>query len=410
MTIVIFANSPGEIASWVKPAVEHIVKALPRIRLIIVTPPCQWRSGGESLFCTALPNVVRIIEPWEYLRYLIRPGSLPELRRLSPRSVILYFGGELFYPLVLQRRTGVPLVGYRQDAHYSAKRFQRLFVSTPRVRDRLITQGSDGNKIEVAGNLMIDGCPPPSPHWRQQFDPPGQQLIVSLFPGSRKNEIRYMLPFFLKTVDSLKPAQQAVRFFLSLSPFAGLSDLERALASSTGSEPSPKTRILTTEHPFPVIKTPQGQSIEIVQKHPHEIMAASDLMLTIPGTKTLEAAFYGTPMLVVTPLERAEDINIGGLVDFLSYLPLFGKRLKRKLIQKAVRRFPFTALPNIIAGESVVPELVGKITPDLVAREVEHILHNPGYRDTMRKKLPRIPGPGGAALRIAEYCAELLSQ
>jgi lipid-A-disaccharide synthase len=69
--------------------------------------------------------------------------------------------------------------------------------------------------------------------------------------------------------------------------------------------------------------------------HSHEALAAADLALVASGTATLEAALCKTPMVITyrqSPLTWA-------LMRSMFYLPYVG-------------------LPNVLAGEKLVPELI----------------------------------------------------
>jgi lipid-A-disaccharide synthase len=90
--------------------------------------------------------------------------------------------------------------------------------------------------------------------------------------------------------------------------------------------------------------------------HSHEALAAADIALVASGTATLETALFKTPMVIAykqSPVTWA-------LMRRMLYLPNIG-------------------LPNILAGEPLVPEFVQeKATPDALAGALLGLLHDAG--------------------------------
>jgi len=88
--------------------------------------------------------------------------------------------------------------------------------------------------------------------------------------------------------------------------------------------------------------------------HSHEALAAADLALVASGTATLEAALFKTPMVIAyrqSPLTWA-------LMRSMLYLPYVG-------------------MPNILAGERLVPELLqGEATPAALAAALLALLRD----------------------------------
>jgi lipid-A-disaccharide synthase len=69
--------------------------------------------------------------------------------------------------------------------------------------------------------------------------------------------------------------------------------------------------------------------------HSHEALAAADLALVASGTATLETALFKTPMVIAY---RQSPISW---------------RLMRRMLY-----LPYVGMPNILAGERLVPELL----------------------------------------------------
>ena len=137
---------------------------------------------------------------------------------------------------------------------------------------------------------------------REEFGVKKNELLIGLFPGSRKSEIHSMLPVLLKAAELLKKDFPNVRFLI-------------AKAQTVNFEAG-NIKIL-----------PIGNN--------HKLLCASDIVWLTSGTVTLEAALYETPMILGY---RSNAIN------YFLYL--------------LVKRINMIGLPNIIAGVQIVPELI----------------------------------------------------
>ena len=129
--------------------------------------------------------------------------------------------------------------------------------------------------------------------------------------------------------------------------------------------------------------------IKIVENDVHHLMRYARVAIVASGTATLETGFLGTPMIV---LYR---------VSPLTYL--IGKKLvKIKNI----------ALVNIVAGKTIVPELIQhEVKADIITRELERYFTDEKYYKATKQKLSRIRnilGEPGAAERAAQEIATLI--
>jgi lipid-A-disaccharide synthase len=118
-------------------------------------------------------------------------------------------------------------------------------------------------------------------------------------------------------------------------------------------------------------------------------MRAADVLVVASGTATLEAAALGVPMVVVYRLPVLSWMIINRLVT--------------------VRH---AALPNILAGREIVPELLqGRLTPSAVADAVTSLLRDPARCEAMRADLLAAAaelGLPGAPARAAEEVLRLV--
>jgi len=98
--------------------------------------------------------------------------------------------------------------------------------------------------------------------------------------------------------------------------------------------------------------------------HSHEALAAADLALVASGTATLEAALFKTPMVIVY---RQSPIT-WALMRMMMYLPYVG-------------------MPNILAGERLVPELLqGRASPAALSAALLDLLNDAGAQQRQVEK------------------------
>ncbi len=192
--------------------------------------------------------------------------------------------------------------------------------------------------------------------------------VVALMPGSRAGEIRRHLPPMLDAARRLADRDPQLQFLITAAPGADRVGIERAAADS-GLE-----------------------SIVIHQGDFPEILKICEAGVVASGTASLEAAVTGLPIVVIYR------------VNPISYA-----------IGRMLVRLQDVALPNLVAGSRVVPELIqGECNGERIAAELSEYLDDPEKAGRIREQLGKIKGqlggPGvferAADALIAELDAE----
>jgi lipid-A-disaccharide synthase len=120
-----------------------------------------------------------------------------------------------------------------------------------------------------------------------------------------------------------------------------------------------------------------------------ELMQKAAVGMVTSGTATLEAAFFGLPLVILYK------------VAWLTWV--VGKRLVK---------VPFLGMPNLIAGRELAREfLQDAAQPEAIAAEILRLLRDPSARGSMQADLAAVIGrlgERGAGERAAEAIAELL--
>lgn len=197
----------------------------------------------------------------------------------------------------------------------------------------------------------------------EKLDLNKKEKLISLFPGSRKSEIKRHLPVLIKALSRIKERYNC-QFVLKLS-----ENMEKKEVS-------------------PYLKRPHPP-IKIVNQFGYETIACSDLVLSACGTANLEAALLGTPLVSFYRISP------------LSYLA--GKKMVK------IKHF---SIVNIIAGKKIIPELIQKnFNPKSLMDHVSEILDSEETKNSMKqefKKIKKELGDKDAASNAARELEQLL--
>lgn len=406
MTVYITANGPGEIAGWLRPVAAALKALEPGTRVIVLLLPCAFASGREREVAEATPGVDRVLPAKAFLSLWLS-GVYKDVR-MERGGALLHLGGDLMYAAALAARHGLRAYGYVWANPLFDGAFAGYLVKNDLDRRRLQRQRVDVGKIQVVGDLLVDGV-------RQRLNGsasskpearagPGRPRIV-LMPGSRLREITIMTPFFLEVIDQLRRLHPALSADLIVSPFLEPDAVQRAVTAAP--DPAFGGTQGTLRADGSAVDSFEGSVLRLVREDQAQAMASADMVLSLPGTKTGEAACLQRPMIVMTPLNKAELIPWFGWVEFLARLPGIGWRLKRWVSGALAKSVGRVALPNILAGREVVPELMGVLTPGQVADRAAALLADPAALDAMQADLAALYAPFvGAADRVARILLE----
>ena len=210
-----------------------------------------------------------------------------------------------------------------------------------------------GAKIFFLGNPLVDTVKPSmsKAEARKFFGVKDTEKIILLMPGSRRQEIKLLLP----------PMLAATKFFPDKKFFLPVADGVEQLIDT------------------------QGQDVKLVSSaRRYDLMQIADAAIATSGTVVLEAALLNLPCVV---LYKMAPLNF--------------------FIGKLLVDIKFFSLPNILADEKILPELLqDEVTPEKIFAEVLKILDN---RERVIKNLQAACaklGAAGAASRVAEKILE----
>ncbi len=398
--LVVTVNGPGELMGWARPFLHAVYAQEPAAEVTLVFVPCTYATGRETAIAKLLFPRATVVEPKRYARFLI--GRATEGMARGP-GALQYLGGDLFHATTIAKRVGLTPMTYKFSRRAYAHVFERFFALDESNAEQFRAQGSPRERVRVVGNLVPDGV---LGSLELPLSPPGVGEEICFLPGSRPYELHSLLPFFLGAASVLASTHEDLRFSVAISPFntdaelrASLHAPDPALGGIGGDLVEEGNAILAG-----------GLRFALDRSGGYRAMARARLVITIPGTKCLEAAVLGRPMLVVLPTNRMDEVAMNGIAGYLQYIPLVGRPLKTWVARTAERRFRFVAQPNVDADRQIVPELRGILTPAGVAARASELLADPAGLRGMGEALARMyAAHSGASARMAAEALDVAS-
>lgn len=246
----------------------------------------------------------------------------------------------------------------------SADRVLCLFPMEPAIYAR------HGVDARFVGHPMADDMPlqPDRQAARAALDLPQDAPVLAVLPGSRLGEIHRLAPAFFEAAQRVADEVPGLRIIVPAANAACRQALRQLLDDPRFA--LPQARLL------------DGQA--------RQALYASDVVLLASGTATLETMLAKRPMVV------------GYKVAPMTY------RIVRMLGMLKVDRY---ALPNVLAGEDLAPELMqDDCTPERLAAAVLHWFQHPDRVAALQPKYLRLHEQlrQDASARAADAVAGLL--
>jgi lipid-A-disaccharide synthase len=193
-----------------------------------------------------------------------------------------------------------------------------------------------------------------------KLDP--RRPLVALLPGSRRKEVRYILPVMCEAVTLILQQKPDAQFVLPMAAGLDRAQLEQIIA---------------------------GRPITIVMDDTYNAVRYARAAIVASGTATLETALLGTPEVIVYRISPASW-----------------------MVGQVLLKARFYGIVNIILGEEIVPELFqDRMTPESVSKAALRLMDDVWVQSRIRgnyEKLRRQLGSGRVAERVVEAVAKLV--
>lgn len=288
--------------------------------------PNMMKNGFHSLFDMETLSVMGLVEVLSHLPAIlkIKKQLLTHFEK-NPPDIFVGIDAPDFNLRVEKtlKARGIKTMHYVSPTVWAwrEKRIHKIAKACNRVLGLFPFEQQVYDKYQVpytfVGHTMADAIAiePDQKAARQSLGLDSDQRVLAVLPGSRRGEVETLLPVFLETIEAIHSKQSDITFVIPAANEHRLAQINDILSNSDNAQ----ARL--------PIKISQGTA--------REAMIASDVILLASGTATLEAMLCKRPMVAAYKLA-----------------PLTYRIMQR--LYKA----PFFTLPNLLANEAIIPELL----------------------------------------------------
>lgn len=419
--ILILSNGPGELSTWVKPVVQQLRQRFgeqrSHCRISVVLSPCPNASGQEGEIARSYPEVDRVQDATQFFPFLLW-GKTEARWDWRSKGIVLFLGGDPFFPVVLGRRLGYKTVVYAEWETRWMGWIDRFAVMTQKLVDN--SPINDRHKCVVVGDLMSSAAV------EDLTIAKSTDRVIGILPGSKAAKLAQGLPLMCRIADQLRSYYPDLTFVLPLAPTLTVEQLaiygdaqQNPIVAMMGGTTVTVHRSppeLPPESAREWLETSGGTIIELKTlgdngpRTPHyNTLRHCTLCLTTVGANTAELGALAIPMIILLPTNQLDAMRAwNGIPGILANLPGIGSLFAKVINTIALRKIGLLAWPNIWAGRSIVPEMVGHLTADQVTEKVRSYLDHPERLEAMKKELRQIRGEPGAAQRLVTIVEDLL--
>ncbi|MBN1684080.1 MAG: lipid-A-disaccharide synthase [Gammaproteobacteria bacterium] len=338
-------------------------KQCPHSEFFGIAGPKMIAAGCNALFSIEKLSVVGIIEPIKHLPELIKIRRQLYQRIIKEKPDVFIGIDAPDFNLGLEvklKKAGIKVVHYvspsvwawRQGRIHKIKRAVDLMLTLFPFETEIYEQHNI--PVKFVGHPLADQIPlkPDQKKARIKLGLPLDKKILAILPGSRAMELKNMAKIFIKTAQICAEQIPGLQIITAMPNKARLIQMQRI---ETGSD-------------TPVSDPSSKSCIKIFLQQSHEVIAASDVVLLAAGTVTLEAMLLKRPMVVAYRLSP------------ISY----------HILKRLVKLQTFS-LPNLIAGEKLVPEfLQNEVRPEILAPAILKLFKEAGRDLSLQKRFTEL--------------------
>ena len=316
-------------------------RTYPNAKFVGIGGPKMINQGFESLFAMDELSVMGIVEVLGRLKRLLHVRKTV-LQYFTDNKPDVFIGIDApDFNLTLEeklKQKGIKTVQYVSPSVWAwrEKRIFKIARATHMVLSLLPFEKKFYDKHNVpctfVGHSLADDIPLISNKLeaRDDLNLPHDRKILALMPGSRGGELAKLVEPFLQSALKLAELDKDLLF---IAPMISQKRAEQFISLKNEIAPD-----------LPV---------DIIINKTHKVMAASDCLLTASGTVTLEAALIKRPMVITYKF------------NFITYM-----------LAKWLVKLKWFSLPNLLANETLVPELLqDEVVPEKIVPLLQNFLN-----------------------------------
>ena len=338
----------------------------------------QLRDAGSELLidCSdiAVVGLVEVIANYSKIMHAL--NTLRESLRQNPPDLLVLVDYQEFNFKLAQtaKELGIKVLFYispqvwawrQHRVHKIGKLIDMMAVILPFEEKFYL----DANvPVRFVGNPLVDEARPNKDKVScfEEYQLSADKPVIGLFPGSRRSEIKRVLPIQLAAAEILQKQKPNLQFILPVASTLNKTEFETCLQQYS------------------------HLNVILVKDLAYNVMQCCDAIITASGTATLEIALMGIPNCITYKIAH------------LSYF-----------ILKHMVKVDHIGLVNIVADKRIVNEFLQyEAKPLAIADEILRILDDHDYRQQMMSELNKVReklGKTGGSNNLAELAFEMLA-
>ncbi|MGZ6275037.1 MAG: lipid-A-disaccharide synthase [Syntrophales bacterium] len=356
--------------------VQAMHKIDPEIRFYGVGGGNLKEAGAELIADAADMAVVGLTEVVSKLGMILKVMTQlkASLKKDKPDLVILIDYPDFNLPIAkAAKKYGIKVFYYISPQVWAWRRgrigkiqkvVDKMAVILPFEADLYKEAGVD---VTFVGHPLLDVVRTKYPRKEalRRFNLREDATTVGILPGSRESEVTRLLPVMLGAAEIIEKQIGPVQFVLPLAATLDIAFVSQIIAR-------------------------HSVSVKLIPNEVYDVIGCTDIAMVASGTATLETALMETPMVIIYKVS-APSYYVGKMVINVDHI----------------------GLVNIIAGKTVVPELIQfEASPEKIAAEVMGILATKERIESIKgelKKIRNMLGSHGAAERVARMTYDMIN-
>ena len=356
--------------------ITAIKKLDPEIKVSGVGGSYLAKSGCEIFYNIKELSVMGMFDVLKKLPKFLKLKRiiLSKINTDKPNAVILvdFSGFNLRLARAINKR--IPCIYYVSPQIWASREGRidciKKFISKMIVLFKFEVDFYKQRQIEASwvGHPLLDLVEPASKKhdFMNNFRLSSSKKIIALLPGSRKQEIKSILPLMLKSAQRIQDKIHQVQFIIAKAPNLNTEIYQNECKKFT-------------------------LDLRIINGLTSDCLNMAEISMICSGTATLEAAITGKPFVIVYKTN---------LFNYLLYRPQI--------------KIPYIGMVNIVAGKEIIPEFIQfNAQPGKIAESVINLMQNNDFANQMKQNLEIVKsnlGQSGAAERAANLILNFLQK
>ncbi len=166
---------------------------------------------------------------------------------------------------------------------------------------------------------------------------PENKILVSMLPGSRRNEIKRLLPVFIKIITILQKQDDSLHFVIPIAKSLNYNYMKSLI--------------------------PTDLKLSLIYGHAIDAMMLSEAVVVASGTASLECALLGKPSCLVY---KTSPLTYSAATQLIN--------------------IPYIGLANILGGKMIMPEFIqDDCNPKSLCKMIHQLVYDDCFRHRQQK-------------------------